>query len=157
MLSSARMIVDDTEIAALVATLQHSPWLALDTEADSLHAYPEKLCLIQISHSGGDVLVDPLSPASLTPLLAHLSTRELILHGADFDLRLLRRTRGFVASRSSTPRSRPSCSVARATDCVTSSASSSASNYKKAPSAPTGPAAPSARRCSHMPSMTPAT
>lgn len=98
MLSSARMIVDDTEIAALVATLQHSPWLALDTEADSLHAYPEKLCLIQISHSGGDVLVDPLSPASLTPLLAHLSTRELILHGADFDLRLLRRTRGFVAS-----------------------------------------------------------
>jgi len=97
-LPSARMIVDDTEIAALVAALQRSPWLALDTEADSLHAYPEKLCLIQISHSGGDALVDPLSPAALAPLLAHLSGRELILHGADFDLRLLRRTRGFIAS-----------------------------------------------------------
>ena len=93
------LIVRDTEIEALVAALPASPWLAIDTEADSLHAYPEKLCLIQISHSGGDVLVDPLSPASLAPLLAHLSARELILHGADFDLRLLRRTRGFVARR----------------------------------------------------------
>jgi ribonuclease D len=55
------------------------------------------LCLIQISHAGGDVLVDPLSSASLAPLLEHLSGRALILHGADFDLRLLRRTRGFVA------------------------------------------------------------
>ena len=92
------MLVSDTEIEALVVTLRASPWLALDTEADSLHAYPEKLCLIQISHSGGDVLVDPLSRAALAPLLEHLAARSLILHGADFDLRLLRRTRGFIAS-----------------------------------------------------------
>ena len=91
------MLVHDPEIAALVAALQTSPWVALDTEADSLHAYPEKLCLLQISHAGGDALVDPLSRASLAPLLEHLAGRELILHGADFDLRLLRRTRGFVA------------------------------------------------------------
>jgi ribonuclease D len=91
------MLARDTEIEALVAALHDSPWLALDTEADSLHAYPEKLCLIQLTHIGGDVLVDPLSPADLTPLLRHLGTRALILHGADFDLRLLRRTRGFVA------------------------------------------------------------
>lgn len=93
------LIVRDTEIEALVAALPASPWLAVDTEADSLHAYPEKLCLIQLSHSGGDVLVDPLSPADLAPLLGHLADRELVLHGADFDLRLLRRTRGFVARR----------------------------------------------------------
>ncbi len=92
------MLARDSEIEALVAELRASPWLALDTEADSLHAYPEKLCLIQISHAGGDALVDPLSAASLAPLLEHLAGRELILHGADFDLRLLRRTRGFVAA-----------------------------------------------------------
>jgi ribonuclease D len=92
------MIVRDTEIEALVAALRDSPWLALDTEADSLHAYPEKLCLIQLSHAGGDALVDPLSGVSLVPLLEHLAGRELILHGADFDLRLLRRACGFVAS-----------------------------------------------------------
>lgn len=96
------MLADDPEIQALVADLQASPWVALDTEADSLHAYPEKLCLLQLSHAGGDALVDPLAPAagaSLAPLLEHLAGRELILHGADFDLRLLRRTRGFVAAR----------------------------------------------------------
>lgn len=92
-----RMLVRETEIEALVATLRGSPWIALDTEADSLHAYPEKLCLIQLSHAGGDVLVDPLRGSSLAPLLGHLAGRELILHGADFDLRLLRRGCGFVA------------------------------------------------------------
>lgn len=87
-----------TELSPLIEALSRSPWIALDTEADSLHSYPEKLCLIQLSHAGGDALVDPLRPEPLTPLLDLLATRELTLHGADFDLRLLRRTRGFVAS-----------------------------------------------------------
>ena len=34
--------------------LRAAEWVALDTEADSLHAYPEKLCLIQISVSDRD-------------------------------------------------------------------------------------------------------
>ncbi|MBA3549195.1 MAG: HRDC domain-containing protein [Nannocystis sp.] len=91
------MLASETEIGELIDALRGSPWIALDTEADSLHAYPEKLCLIQISHAGGDVLVDPLMSSSLAPLLEHLAGRTMILHGADFDLRLLRRTRGFVA------------------------------------------------------------
>lgn len=86
-----------TDLPPLVEALRRSAWVALDTEADSLHSYPEKLCLLQLSHEGGEALVDPLAPAPLTPLLDHLATRELILHGADFDLRLLRRSRGFVA------------------------------------------------------------
>jgi ribonuclease D len=73
----------------LIDALRRSPWIALDTEADSLHSYPEKLCLLQLSHAGGDALVDPLRSEALTPLLDVLSTRELTLHGADFDLRLL--------------------------------------------------------------------
>ena len=91
------MLASETEIGELIDALGGSPWIALDTEADSLHAYPEKLCLIQISHVGGDALVDPLMSSSLAPLLEHLAGRSLILHGADFDLRLLRRSRGFVA------------------------------------------------------------
>ena len=35
--------------------------LALDTEADSLHHYPEKVCLIQLSFEEVDLLVDPLA------------------------------------------------------------------------------------------------
>jgi ribonuclease D len=85
------------EQPTLIEALRRSPWIAIDTEADSLHSYPEKLCLVQLSHAGGDELVDPLCPESLTPLLDELSTRELTMHGASFDLRLLRRTYGFVA------------------------------------------------------------
>ena len=71
-------------------------WVAMDTEADSLHAYPEKLCLVQISHRSGDDLIDPLSRINLQPLWSELARHELILHGADYDLRLLRKSQGFV-------------------------------------------------------------
>ena len=90
------MIVTQTQLGELVRDLEQAPWLALDTEADSLHCYPEKLCLIQISLPGRDVLVDPLVKLDLDPLKAVLGGRELILHGADYDLRLLHRTLGFV-------------------------------------------------------------
>ena len=70
--------------------------IAVDTEADSLHCYFEKLCLIQVSVPGHDWLVDPLAGFSLEPLFAAIAGRELIFHGADYDLRLLRRV-GFTA------------------------------------------------------------
>jgi ribonuclease D len=46
--------------------MQNTDWVALDTEADSLHASPEKLCLIQISISRQDKLVDPTQVSVLT-------------------------------------------------------------------------------------------
>jgi ribonuclease D len=70
----------------------------VDTEADSLHAYPEKVCLIQISTASGDKLIDPLARINLGPLLKALSGHELIMHGADYDLRLLRKHHEFVPS-----------------------------------------------------------
>jgi ribonuclease D len=79
-----------------LSELEHAAWMALDTEADSLHAYPEKLCLLQISHPGGEVLIDPLAELNLDPLLAVLGRHTLILHGADYDLRLMYRTWRFV-------------------------------------------------------------
>lgn len=69
--------------------------IAIDTEADSLHCYFEKLCLIQVSVPGHDFLIDPLAGFSLAPFFETLNGRELIIHGADYDLRLLRRV-GFA-------------------------------------------------------------
>jgi ribonuclease D len=66
--------------------------IAVDTEADSLHCYFEKLCLIQISFDERDLLVDPLAGLDLQPLFQALAAKLLILHGADYDLRLMRRT-----------------------------------------------------------------
>ena len=76
--------------------MKSAAWLAIDTEADSLHAYPEKVCLIQISTAAGDRLVDPLAGFDLNPFLDALAGRELIFHAADYDLRLLRKHHDFT-------------------------------------------------------------
>lgn len=89
------MIATDAALAEFLPHLRSAPWVALDTEADSLHSYPEKLCLVQLSIPGHDVLVDPLAGINLKPLWQALSGRELVLHGGDYDLRLLHRGQGF--------------------------------------------------------------
>ena len=90
------MIDTDAKLAALMPALASAAWLAVDTEADSLHAYPEKVCLIQISSGAGDELIDPLARMDLNPLLDVFLAHELILHAADYDLRLLRKHHEFV-------------------------------------------------------------
>jgi ribonuclease D len=67
----------------------------LDTEADSLHHYHEKLCLLQVNCAGKYALVDPLAVPDVDELLALLDAHELWFHGADYDLTLLRRTYGW--------------------------------------------------------------
>ena len=69
--------------------------VAVDTEADSLHNYFEKVCLIQLSVGGGHFVVDPLSELEMTGLIEVLGDKRLILHGADYDLRLMRAWKGF--------------------------------------------------------------
>lgn len=85
------MIDTQDGLAEFLGRLRLAEWVAVDTEADSLHAYPEKICLIQISTAHEDRLVDPLGDVDLKPLLDALLGRELIMHGADYDLRLLRK------------------------------------------------------------------
>jgi ribonuclease D len=81
-----------------VRELADVPELALDTEGDSLHHYPERLALIQIGVPDGGVwLVDPLALADLTPL-APLFTGgpTLVLHAGDNDLVHLKRRYGLT-------------------------------------------------------------
>lgn len=90
------MIDTPERLAEALTELEHASWLAIDTEADSLHAYPEKLCLMQLSHPGGELLVDPLAGLDLAPLLEILGRHTLLLHGGDYDLRLMYRSWRFV-------------------------------------------------------------
>ena len=92
------MIDSDERLAAFLPGVRSAEWIAVDTEADSLHAYPEKLCLIQVSTVDGDELVDPLAKIDLDPLLDALNAHQLIMHAADYDLRLLRKHHEFVPS-----------------------------------------------------------
>lgn len=76
---------------------------AVDTEADSLHSYREKLCLVQMAWTDRLVLIDPLSPGLspivLTEFFGTMNGCELWFHGADFDMTLLLRTYGQLPAR----------------------------------------------------------
>ena len=89
------MIETDEQLTALLPRLRAAKWIALDTEADSLHAYPEKLCLLQVGIEGEDALLDPLSAMNLAPALEIFHGHELIFHAADYDLRLMRKVWAF--------------------------------------------------------------
>jgi len=92
------VIDNDSKLAVLLPKLRAAKWLAIDTEADSLHAYPEKVCLIQISITDSDLLIDPLSEINLNPLFDVFNAHELIFHAADYDLRLLEKHHQFTPS-----------------------------------------------------------
>ena len=118
----SRLIATDDQLTELLKKIDVANRVAIDTEADSLHSYREKLCLLQISvpaaagvvdagrdletASGNrdqrsrlqhDSIVDPLVDLDLEPLRQVLETREIVLHGADYDLRMLRRGLNFIA------------------------------------------------------------
>lgn len=94
-----KLVEDEVSCTSLLARLDALPSeaVSLDTEADSFHHYFEKVCLVQLAVAGGIWLVDPLAPLPLAPLLARLEGRRLLMHGADYDLRLLFRDHGFRA------------------------------------------------------------
>src|SRR2546428_1360371 len=93
------VIANMAQLRELLPQLESVGRVALDTEADSLHCYKEKLCLLQISIPERDVIVDPLANVDLAPLGDALAGKEIVLHGADYDLRLLRRNLNFVPER----------------------------------------------------------
>jgi ribonuclease D len=93
------VITSAAQLAKLLPNIEAVDQVAIDTEADSLHSYREKLCLLQVSVPGHDYVVDPLADVDLRPLCSALASKETVLHGADFDLRLLRRNLDFVPKR----------------------------------------------------------
>jgi ribonuclease D len=117
------VITDAARLVNLVQQIESADRVAVDTEADSLHSYREKLCLLQISvpatgavggvtdaeprvspgHEAAravcDYIVDPLANIDLEPFRRALEAREIVLHGADYDLRMLRRGLNLAASK----------------------------------------------------------
>ena len=85
-------------LSLMVADLKRQTRIAVDTEANSLHAYHERVCLIQFSTSEVDYLVDPLVVANLSPLEEIFSTHKIekVFHAVDYDVYGLNRDYGFT-------------------------------------------------------------
>lgn len=88
-------------LEALAERLATAPRVALDTEANSLHAYRERTCVVQIATDAESAIVDPLALASLAPLRRALDRPdvEVVLHGGDYDITVLTRDHDFAFRR----------------------------------------------------------
>ena len=96
--SSYILVTDSRHLAEVCRTLLQATRIAVDTEADSMHHYPEKVCLVQIATPEQAYLIDPLAIhdlSALAPVLAAKGIQKL-LHGADYDVRGMNRDYGMV-------------------------------------------------------------
>lgn len=93
------MITDHAGLLRFLDTTRDTTRLALDTEADSLHCYHEKLCLVQIATPEFSELLDPLADVPLQDFIAAVNHKHVVFHGADYDLRLLNRHGDFQPAR----------------------------------------------------------
>jgi ribonuclease D len=84
-----QLITRPEQLAPLYAALDRCQEIALDTEADNLFRYKTRVCLLQIHVVGEIHLVDLLADLPLQDLWPRLAAKPLIMHGSDYDLRLL--------------------------------------------------------------------
>ncbi|MEO6567580.1 MAG: HRDC domain-containing protein [Opitutaceae bacterium] len=77
-------------LAPLLTALDRVEEVFLDTEADNMYRYKTRVCLLQFMVGGEIYLVDLLAPGiNVDPLWDRLAQKHLVMHGSDFDLRLL--------------------------------------------------------------------
>jgi len=93
------LVADPDRLGVLVERLRAEPVVAVDTESNSFHVYRERICLLQISTRAEDFIVDPLAvdPAPLGAVLC--DGRETVFHGADYDVRCMKREYGWALPR----------------------------------------------------------
>lgn len=96
-----RLVDDRAGLDDLAARLGEAAEVALDVEANSLHAYHETVCVVQVTANGESWIVDPLALGDLTPLRDALDRVEVrvLLHGGDYDIATLSRDHDFAFHR----------------------------------------------------------
>ena len=90
------VVKTDSELEQLAKLFSNEKIIGVDLEADSLHHFQEKVCLIQLSSDKQNVLIDPLPLQDLSPLKPLFSNPAIkkVFHGADYDIRSLHRDFG---------------------------------------------------------------
>lgn len=91
------LIITSADWQACLAKLEREPRIAIDLEANSMYAYRERICLIQISIPTQDYIIDPVKSLDLSGLGRILADTavEKIFHAAEYDLLLLKREYGW--------------------------------------------------------------
>jgi ribonuclease D len=87
---------EESEAGALAREMASSRRIALDCEAAGFHRYSDRLCLMQVTTDNETYVVDPLAfdPSELFRPVLEDPNIQIVMHGADYDLRLLDRDLG---------------------------------------------------------------
>jgi len=88
-----QFITSDGDLESVCQDLGREKIIGVDLEADSMHSFTEKICLIQIWGGGRAYLVDPFEISDFSPFSRVLENPDIIkiFHGSDFDVRSLDR------------------------------------------------------------------
>jgi ribonuclease D len=92
-MDSAVVIETAPQFADLIEQLSHAGYIAIDTESNSFYAYFERICLLQISTTERDYILDPLALKDLGAIRTILADPkvEKIFHAASNDVLGLKR------------------------------------------------------------------
>lgn len=95
-LPTPKLVNDARSLARFIEEIHGEERLAIDTEANSMYAYRERVCLIQVSSRHEDYIVDPLAGFDLDPFFAVFEDENVlkVFHDAEFDLSILGRDFG---------------------------------------------------------------
>jgi ribonuclease D len=97
-ISGYSLIDQAGQMGPLLDAIDKDSEVVMDTEADNMYRFRVRVCLLQFFVGGEVYLVDALAPIDLGPLWARLAKKPLVMHGSDFDLRLLYDFCGFRAT-----------------------------------------------------------
>ena len=85
------------QVADLARVLSQERHIAIDTESNSRHRYPERVCLVQVATSSKVYLIDTLAVDDMKPIGEVLADEAVVkvIQGAEYDIRCLDREWGF--------------------------------------------------------------
>lgn len=94
-MGDASWIADPAGMAEVAAACAAAEWIALDTESNSMHAYKERCCLVQLNAAGRMFVLDPiaLGKDAFAAIRAPLEdpAKTVWLHGGEYDCAVMRR------------------------------------------------------------------
>ena len=91
------LLTNSSQVYNLARVLQQELFIAIDTESNSRHRYPERVCLVQVATTGNVYLVDTLAVDDMKPIGDVLADETVVkvIQGAEYDIRCLDREWGF--------------------------------------------------------------
>ena len=91
------LLTSSAQVSDLARILLQEPCIALDTESNSRHRYPERVCLVQVATNSKVYLIDTLAVDDMKPMGEVLADETVVkvIQGAEYDIRCLDREWGF--------------------------------------------------------------